>query len=79
MGADDADSEAAQPGGVLGAVSGADAATVFVEGGVEDVMDGFDAPVPAIEGEEALWGGGVGGVAGCCIARSFVTDFPGYL
>ena len=51
MGADDADSEAAQSRGVLGAVSDADAATVFVEGGVEDVMDGFDAPVPAIECE----------------------------
>ena len=57
MGADDADSEAAQTRGVLGAVFGADAATVFVEGGVEDVMDGFDAPVPAIECEEALWAG----------------------
>ena len=81
MGADDADSEAPETRGVLGAVSGADAATVFVEGGVEDVMDGFDAPVPAIEGEEELWAGGVGGVGGdgvgvldAAFAGGFVED-----
>ena len=64
MGADETDREAPQSGGVLGAVAGTDAAAVFVEGGVEDVVSGFDAPVSAIESEETLRAGGVGGMAG---------------
>ena len=64
MGADEADREAPESGGVFGAVAGTDAATVFVEGRVEDVVCGFDAPVSAIEGEEALGAGGVGAVTG---------------
>ena len=54
MGADEADGEAAQSRGVLRAVAGTDAAAVFVEGGVEDVVSGFDAPVSTIECEEAF-------------------------
>ena len=49
MGADEADGEAPESRGVFRAVAGTDAAAVLVECGVEDVMDGFDAPVPAIE------------------------------
>ena len=64
MGTDEADRETPESGGVFGAVAGTDAATVFVEGGVEDVVCGFDAPVSAIEGEEALGAGGVGAVTG---------------
>ena len=49
VGADDADGEAAQAGGVLGAVAGPDAQAVLVEGVVEDVVDGLDLPVAAVE------------------------------
>ncbi len=61
---DDADGEAAQSGGVFGAVPGADPAAVLVEGVVENVVHGLDGPVAAVEGEQALGVGGVGGVAG---------------
>ena len=61
---DDADGEAAQSGGVFGAVPGADSAAVLVEGVVEDVVHGLDGPVSAVEGEQALGVGGVRGVAG---------------
>ena len=64
MSADEADGEAPESGGVLGAVAGTDATSVFVEGGVEDVVSGFDTPVSPIESEEALRAGGVGGMAG---------------
>ena len=60
-GLDEADGEAPEPGHVLRAVAGADAAAVLVEGEVADVMGGLDGPVPAIEGEQALGGGIVGG------------------
>ena len=63
-GADDADGEAAQPAGVHGSVSGADPAAVLVEGVVEDVVQGLDGPVAAIEFEDAFGVGGVGRVAG---------------
>ena len=62
--ADDADGEAAQAGGVFGAVAGSDAQAVLVEGVVEDVVDGLDLPVAAVEFEQAPGVGGVGGVAG---------------
>lgn len=62
--ADDADGEAAQAGGVDGSVSGADAAAVLVEGVVEDVVQGLDGPVPAVELQDAFGVGGVGRVAG---------------
>ena len=61
---DEADGEAAQPGHVLRAVAGADAAAVLVEGPVEDVVGGLDGPVPAIEGEQALRGCALWGQAG---------------
>ena len=64
VGADAADGEAAQAGGVLGAVAGADAQAILVEGVVEDVVDGLDLPVATVELEQALGVGGVGGVAG---------------
>ena len=64
LGADDADGEAAQAGGVFGAVAGADAAAVLVPAGVEDVVGGLDDPVSAVEGEQAFGAGGFGGVAG---------------
>ena len=57
---DDADGEAAQSGGVFGAVPGADPAAVLVEGVVENVVHGLDGPVSAVEGEQALGVGGVG-------------------
>ena len=47
-----------------GAVAGTDAASVFVEGGVEDMVSGFHTPVSPIESEEALRAGGVGAMAG---------------
>ena len=50
-GADDADGEAVQAGGVLGAVASTDAQAVLVEGVVEDVVDGLDLPVAAVEFE----------------------------
>ena len=62
--ADDADGEAAQAGGVLGAVAGSDAQAVLVEGVVEDVVDGLDLPVAAVEFEQAPGVGGVGRVGG---------------
>ena len=61
---DDADGEASQPGHVLRAVAGADAAAVLVEAPVEDVVHRLDAPVSTIEGEEALGGCALGGEAG---------------
>ena len=64
FGAYDADGEASQAGGVLGAVSGSDPAAVFVPAAVEDVMSGLDGPVSAIQREQALSTGGVGGMAG---------------
>ena len=63
-GLDQADGEAAQPGGVGGAVAGADAQPVLVEGVVEDVVDGLDLPVAAVELEQPAGVGGVGGMAG---------------
>ena len=64
VGADDADGEAAQAGGVLGAVAGPDAQAVLVEGVVEDVVDGLDLPVAAVQFEQAPGVGGIGRVAG---------------
>ena len=64
FGAYDADGEASQSGGVLGAVAGSDAAAVLLPAAVEDVMDGLDGPVPAVQREQALGAGGVGGMAG---------------
>ena len=64
VGTDHADGEASQAGGVFGSVSGADAGAVLVEGVVEDVVEGLDGPVSAVEGEQALGVGGAGGVAG---------------
>ena len=64
FGAYDADGEASQAGGVLGAVAGSDAAAVLVPAAVEDVMGGLDGPVPAVQREQALGAGGVGGMAG---------------
>ncbi len=54
FGADETDGEATESGDVLGAVSGADAATVFVPRAVEDVVGAFDDPVAAVESEETL-------------------------
>ena len=56
----DPDGEAAESGGVFGAVSGSDAAAVLVPGGVEDVVDGLGGPVSAVEREQSLRVGGVG-------------------
>ena len=64
FGANDADGEASQAGGVLGAVAGSDATAVLVPAAVEDVMGGLDGPVPAVRREQALGAGGVGGMAG---------------
>ena len=64
FGANDADGEASQAGGVLGAVAGSDAAAVLVPAAVEDVMGGLDGPVSAVQREQALGAGGVGGMAG---------------
>ena len=64
FGAYDADGEASQAGGVLGAVAGSDAAAVLVPAAVEDVMGGLDGPVAAVQREQALGAGGVGGMAG---------------
>ena len=61
MGADEAAGEAPESGGVFGAVSGSDAASVFVEGGAEDVLSGLDTPVCPVEREETLGGRGSGG------------------
>ena len=65
----DSDGEAAQSGGDFGAVSGTDAAAVLVPGGVEDVVDGLGAPVSAVEREQALGVGGVGGMAGDAVGE----------
>ena len=47
---DELDGEASQAGGVFRAVSGADAASVLVEGPVEAVMGGvFDTPVASVQ------------------------------
>ena len=59
FGANDADGEASQAGGVLGAVAGSDAAAVLLPAAVEDVMGGLDGPVPAVQREQALGAGGV--------------------
>ena len=62
--ADESDGEASEPGGVFGSVSGSDAEPVLVEGVVEDVVEGLDGPVSAVEGEESLRVCGLRGVAG---------------
>ena len=49
FGANDADGEASQSGGVLGAVAGSDATAVLLPAAVEDVMGGLDGPVPAVQ------------------------------
>ena len=64
FGANDADGEASQAGGVLGAVAGSDVAAVLVPAAVEDVMGGLDGPVAAVQRQQALGAGGVGGMAG---------------
>ena len=64
FGANDADGEASQAGGVLGAVAGSNAAAVLVPAAVEDVMGGLDGPVAAVQRQQALGAGGVGGMAG---------------
>jgi len=52
---DQTDSEARQAGEVLGAVSGANAATVLVEVPIEDVVAAvFDGPVSAVDIEQAF-------------------------
>ena len=67
-GFDELDGEASQAGGVFGAVAGADAATVLVEGPVEAMVGGvFDAPVAAVQGQERLGISGIGGVRGQAI------------
>ena len=48
----------------VGTVAGADALAILVEGAVEDVVDGLDFPVAAVEFEEAPGVGAVRGVAG---------------
>jgi hypothetical protein len=54
-GLDQADGETAQTGDVFRAVSGADAAAIFVVDPVEDVMAGiFDGPVSAVDLEDAF-------------------------
>ena len=79
FGADEADGEAPEPRGVLRAVAGTDTASVFVECGVEDVVGEFDAPVAAIECEEALGGDGVGGVAGDAVGALDTAFAGGFL
>ena len=54
FGANDADGEASQAGGVLGAMAGSDAATVLLPAAVEDVMGGLDGLVPAVQREQAV-------------------------
>ena len=46
----EADDQIAQGGQVLGSVAGADRRTIFAEGDIAHVVDGFDAPMPAAEG-----------------------------
>ena len=79
VGADESDGEAPELGGVLGAVAGTDAASVFVEGGVEDVVSGFDTPVSPIESEEALRAGGVGGMAGDAVGELDAAFIGGFV
>lgn len=72
-GLDHADGEATQECGVFGPVAGSDAAAVLIPVPVEHIMAAiFDGPVVAVEGEDALWIGGVWRVAG-----DAVGDFPG--
>ena len=73
---DEADGEAPEACDVLRAVTGTDAAAVFVEAPVEDVVCSFDGPVSSIEGEEALWRGGLGVEAGDPIG-GFAVAFAG--
>ena len=76
--ADDADGEAAQAGGVLGAVAGSDAQAVLVEGVVEDVVDGLDLPVAAVQFEQAPGVGGIG--VWPVMARAYSTEvLPDFL
>ena len=78
VGADDADGEAARAGGVFGAAAGADAGAVLVEGIVEDVVEGLDGPLAAVEGERAFGVGGERVEAGDA-AREFDGALSGLL
>ena len=66
---DQADGEAPEQRGIRRAVAGADAASVLVEGHVEDVVVGLDPPVPAIEGQQSFGCRHVRAQAGDAIGR----------
>ena len=75
----DADGEAAQAGDVLGAVTGANAATILIEVPVDDIVATvFDGPMAAIDFEEALWPGLFGRAAGDT-ERGFERSLLGFL
>jgi len=55
LGFDDSDGKAAESGDVFRAIAGADAAAIFIEIPVQDVVAAvLDAPVAAVYGEELL-------------------------
>ena len=51
---EDSDREAAQAGNVFWTEVGADAATILIVVSVDDVMNAFDTPMPAVDGHYAL-------------------------
>jgi len=78
---DQANSKAAQAGDVLRAVTGTDAATIFVKVPIENVVAAvFDGPVAAVDIEEALGIGLLGRAAGDAVGEiagrvaSFLVD-----
>jgi len=79
FGFDEADSEAAQSGDVLGAVSSANAATVFVVVPVNDVMAAiFNAPMLTIRLED-FFGISCFRLAAGYTVNDFVRAFTGFL
>jgi len=84
FGFDEADGKASKSGDVFRAIAGADAAAVFIEIPVQDVVAAvLDGPVAAIDGEELLGvcflrlstGDAVGDVVGD-LAGLFLNGFP---
>lgn len=74
---DQADSETAQPRGVLWSVAGANPATILVPVPVEDIVTRLDRPVVAVERQDLLCISTVWGMAGDAVGEiaAFLAGF----